>query len=211
MKPFLFKNPKFIKTALKPAQYPILKDSQGNFLPEIAVFGRSNVGKSSLLNDLFKAKNLVKTSSKPGKTQCLNFFTLDERLTFVDLPGYGFAEVPIQVRKNWGPMVQTYLDGREELKLTLFLFDIRRKPVDEDIELLEWIAKANKAVILVLTKVDKVGRSELASNTQQILKAFGCENLHYVHYSVPKKVGRHPLTQMINDALQSECEDNETN
>lgn len=204
MKPFSFKNPKFIKTAIKPQQYPVLKDSQGQALPEIAVFGRSNVGKSSLLNDLFKSKNLVKTSSKPGKTQCLNFFTLDEKLIFVDLPGYGFAEVPIEVRKNWGPMIQKYLEQRESLQLTLFLFDIRRVPVDEDLELMEWIAKSGKATILVLTKVDKVGRSELIRNTKRILTTFNCEGLHYVHYSVPKKVGRYPLIKMINDAFEEE-------
>ena len=100
-------------------------------------------------------------------------------------------------------MVETYLEQREALQLILFLFDIRRLPSDEDRELMEWIAKAQKSVILVLTKVDKVSRGEMMSNTQKILKSFDCENLHYIHYSVPGKVGRQDLVKMINHAFES--------
>src|SRR5262245_55930539 len=140
MKKYLFRNAKFIKTAVKAKDYPVLRDLSGNILPEIAVAGRSNVGKSSLLNHLFHSPNLVKTSSTPGKTQALNFFTVNDELTFVDLPGYGYAKVPQSIRKEWGPMVQEYLQKREMLKLILFLFDIRRLPNEEDIEFLEWAA-----------------------------------------------------------------------
>jgi GTP-binding protein len=201
MKGFIFKQPLFIKSAVNDKDYPVLRNPEGTLMPEIAVAGRSNVGKSSLLNDLFQRKGLVKTSSTPGKTQMLNFFTLNERLAFVDLPGYGYAEVPTSVRKQWGPMVQTYLNRRETLKLVLCLFDIRRTPNEEDKQLLEWAVKAEKAIILVLTKVDKVNANEKKSNTAKILKSFNYENLHVVHYSTTKNVGRKELVAMLNDAL----------
>lgn len=209
MSGFLFRNPKFIKTAINPKDYPVLRDLSGDLLPEIAVAGRSNVGKSSLLNNLFQCHGLVKTSSTPGKTQAINFFTLGNNLAFVDLPGYGYAKVSMSVRKNWGPMVQNYLENRDTLQLMLFLFDIRRMPNEDDFQLLNWIMHQQKAMILVLTKVDKVTQSERAINTRKILEALNLENLHYVHYSVPKDVGRKKLIALINDALSPE-ESNET-
>lgn len=199
-----FKNPRFVTTAIAPKGYPVLRDLSGNLLPEIAVAGRSNVGKSSLLNHLFHSKGLVKTSSTPGKTQHLNFFIVNDKIGFVDLPGYGFAKVPDNIRKQWGPMVQGYLKNRPTLKLILFLFDIRRLPNDEDKQFLEWAAHTEKAVILVLTKVDKVKPNEKKVQTEKILEAFDTENLHYVHCSVTKNTGGKELTQMIFDALQDE-------
>jgi GTP-binding protein len=197
----IFKNAKYVKTALLPKDYPTMRDLSGNILPEIAVAGRSNVGKSSLLNHLFVSKGLVKTSSVPGKTQALNFFTVDDKLAFVDLPGYGYAQVPIKVRKQWGPMIQRYLETRETLKLILFLFDIRRIPNEEDKQLIEWAAYHQKPLILVLTKVDKVTQNEKRSNTQKILHAFDADSLHYVHYSTTKNVGRNELIHKLMDAL----------
>ena len=199
-----FKNAKFVKTGMAPKDYPVMRDLSGDILPEIAVAGRSNVGKSSLLNNLFQHKGLVKTSSTPGKTQALNFFTLNDMLAFVDLPGYGYAEVPEKVRKQWGPMIQKYLEGRPELKLILFLFDIRRMPNEDDRRFLEWAARNKKATILVFTKTDKVTVNERRISTQKIIKAFDTENLHHVHYSVLKNTGRIELISMILDALQNE-------
>lgn len=186
---------RFIKSALWPDQYPKLH------MTEVAVVGRSNVGKSSLLNDLFQTKRLVKTSSTPGKTQLINFFIVDDRLVFVDLPGYGYAKVPLQVRKQWGPIVQTYLDKRKTLKLLLFLFDIRRTPKHEDKQLLEWAAYYRKPVIIALTKVDKVNQKEKKENTKKILEAFGMENIPCVHYSVKKNIGRKILISMMKRIL----------
>lgn len=206
MKALAIKNPKFITSAVKPKDYPLLRDLKGQLMPEIAVAGRSNVGKSSLLNHLFQSKGLVKTSSTPGKTQMLNFFTVEGGLAFVDLPGYGFAKVPIQVRKQWGPMVQNYLTHRETLKVVLCLFDIRRIPTEEDKQMIEWAAHAEKSVILVLTKVDKVTANEKRANTQKILKSFDFGNLHHVHYSATKNVGRKELIAMLHEALQEEAE-----
>jgi len=202
---------KFIKTALLPKDYPVLRDQGGKLLPEIAVAGRSNVGKSSLLNHLFHTKHLVKTSATPGKTQALNFFTLDDRLAFADLPGYGYAEVPPRVKKQWGPMVKSYLEERQTLKVVLFLLDIRRIPNAEDLQFLDWAAYHEKALILVLTKVDKVKLMERRHNTQKILSALGAGNIHYVYYSVTKNQGRHELMAMIKDALQDESQIDEEN
>lgn len=193
----------FLTSAVKPP-FPTIKNDRGSELLEVAVAGRSNVGKSTLLNDLFCSKTLVKTSSIPGKTQLLNFFSVNKALCFVDLPGYGFAKVPLEVRRAWGPMIQGYLNAREPLKLILFLFDIRRLPQEEDIHLMEWIAEAEKGVILVLTKVDKLKQNEIKPQTEKILQAFGVENLHYVHYSAPKSVGRDALIKMLNEALSGE-------
>ena len=204
MAKYTFKNPLFITSAAKAAGYPTLRSDSGKELPEIAVAGRSNVGKSSLLNHLFQRRDLVKTSSVPGKTQLINFFTLDKQLAFVDLPGYGYAKVPEKTRKQWGPMIQEYLDKRSQLKLIIFLFDIRRMPNDEDRMFLEWVAHRQISLILVLTKVDKVTNNEKNINTNKILEAFNCENLYYAHYSTMKNIGRKELIGMLLDALQDE-------
>ena len=201
---YTFKNARFVKSAAQAKDYPTIKSDAGVELPEIAVAGRSNVGKSSLLNDLFQSRDLVKTSSVPGKTQLLNFFTLNEALVFVDLPGYGYAKVPIEMRKKWGPMVQEYLEKRPPLKLILLLFDIRRLPNDEDRQFIDWAVKNEKALVLVLTKVDKVKSNEKATNTRKILQAFNCENLHHIHYSTTKNVGRKELIALLIDAIGDE-------
>lgn len=194
---YSFKKAKFIKTAVAPEGYPVMRDASGSLMPEIAIAGRSNVGKSSLLNHLFQSKGLVKTSSVPGKTQAINFFSLDEKLAFVDLPGYGYAQVPLELRKKWGPMIQNYLQNRDTLKLILFLFDIRRTPNEDDHALLQWIQHFNKPMILVFTKVDKVKVNEKNANYKKILKALDIENVPYTFYSATKNVGRKELIKLI--------------
>ncbi len=206
MSVYAFNKARFITTAIWPKDYPTLKDDRGLFLPEIAVAGRSNVGKSSLLNHLFQSKGLVKTSSVPGKTQAINFFVVDDSLTFVDLPGYGFAQVPLATRKQWGPMVERYLKDREQLKLILFLFDIRRMPNEDDRQFLDWVMHYQKAMILVFTKVDKVTKNEKNANAEKILKALEIDNLHYVFYSATKNEGRKELQAMLLDALEDESQ-----
>lgn len=205
---------RFIKTAMLPKDYPAILNAKGQILPEIAVAGRSNVGKSSLLNHLFHTKHLVKTSSTPGKTQALNFFVFEDRWAFADLPGYGYAQVSQTVRKQWGPMVQTYLEKRDPLQLVLFLIDIRRIPNQDDLQFLDWIVHSQKGMILVLTKVDKVNRNERKLNTAKILDALGASNIHTVYYSTTKNQGRRELLAMIADALAEEQikgEDNDEN
>lgn len=206
MKPFTFKNVQFVKSAVQAKDYPTLRDTGGALLPEIAVAGRSNVGKSSLLNHLFRRKGLVKTSATPGKTRLLNFFSVDDQVAFVDLPGYGYAQVSAKVRSDFFPMVQNYLNSRSMLKLMLVLLDIRRLPNDDDKQLIDWILHTNKAMILVLTKVDKLSRGARQTQTRKILEQLGLTNLHYVHYSVLENEGRHALVMMLRDALTDEGE-----
>lgn len=195
---------KFIKTAVFPKDYPKICDKGGNPLPEVAVVGRSNVGKSTLLNDVFQSTNLVKTSSTPGKTQALNFFSMNDKIAFADLPGYGYAKVPLAIKKQWGPMVEAYLKERDTLKLILLLLDIRRVPNEDDLKILEWVMHYQKAMILVLTKVDQVNQSERIANTKKILAALPAENLHVISYSAPKSLGRDELMRNVFEAIKDE-------
>lgn len=204
MKPLTFQKMSFFKSSMSLQQCPEWRDSHGVSFPEVAVAGRSNVGKSSLLNHLFQTKKLVKVSATPGKTQTINFFTVDERCLFADLPGYGYAEVPLSVKKQWGKVVEEYLQKRDALRVVLFLLDIRREPSDEDRRLMDWLVASQKATVAVLTKVDKVSKNEMLANTHKILKGLGVENLHYVHYSVKDIVARQRLIVTINDALADE-------
>lgn len=201
---------KFITTATKPSEYPVIRNESGKILPEVAVVGRSNVGKSSLLNHLFYTKHLVKTSSTPGKTQALNFFSYSNEIAFCDLPGYGYAQVPRAIKKLWGPMIQTYIEKRENLKLILLLLDIRRIPNDEDRQLIDWVVHHEKAMIIVLTKTDKLNQSEKKLNSDKILEALGVGNVHLVQYSVPKNRGRKELMIMIRDAIRDETKEEES-
>lgn len=206
MSSFSFANISFVQSAASYKQAPLLVNLQGEPLPEVAVVGRSNVGKSSLLNEVFRRKNLVKTSSTPGKTQLINFFAIPNQICFVDLPGYGFANVPANIRKKWGPMVQGYLEQREALKLVLFLFDIRRMPNEDDHQMMRWIMHSGKPAVLVLTKVDTVGRSICARNTAAILKAFNID-ADVVHFSTPDHRGRKELLAAIRDLLSTSTQD----
>lgn len=196
-----FKTPKFIKSAVKPTGYPRIFDLSGNPLPEVAVVGRSNVGKSSLINHLFRHGKMAKTSATPGKTQLLNFYSIDDRLAFVDLPGYGFARVPAKTKAAWGPMIEGYLAGRERLRLILFLFDIRRMPNEDDFRLLDWIITYGKPMIMVFTKIDKLKKGERKEKIEKILQAFPAENICYTTYSTTKNIGRKELISLIHEAL----------
>jgi len=142
----------FVKTALLPSHYPPPQ------FPEIAFAGRSNVGKSTLINTLANRVGLARASRTPGRTQAINFFLVNERFCFVDLPGYGFARVPDQVRRDWGPMVEAYLAGRENLTIIILILDIRRDLREDDRNFLLWMEEKGRPWQLVLTKADKPAR-----------------------------------------------------
>lgn len=137
-------------------------------LPEVAFLGRSNVGKSSLLNNLLQRRSLARTSNTPGRTQSINFFLVNGEFYFVDLPGYGFAKVSKSMRSGWGKMAEDYLFAREELVLSIQLVDIRHEPTVLDRQLHEWLVHHEKRHIVVATKADKLSRNAIAKRTKEI-------------------------------------------
>ncbi len=154
----------FIKSAVWPPQYPPAT------MPEIAFVGRSNVGKSSLINTLVGRKNLAKTSNTPGRTQLINFFAINEKFSFVDLPGYGFAKVPQSVKKDWGDMMEAYLKERQSLCLVIFILDIRRDPSADDLSLRDWLKDYRIPYLYVLTKSDKLSNNQAIARRRAIEK-----------------------------------------
>ncbi len=193
----------FVKSATKPDQYP-----QSSY-PEIAFAGRSNVGKSSLINVLLNRKNLVRTSSTPGRTQLINFFAVNANFSLVDLPGYGFAKVPVAVKKAWGPMIRTYLEMREHLYAVVFILDIRRIPGEEDIQMLDWLEEFGVPTIPVVTKLDKVNRSQRDRQLKQIALATGLDKEVFSLFSAQTKEGRDDIWERIEDALAADFEDDD--
>lgn len=148
------KNAEIVISAVKPAQYPV------SHLPEIALAGRSNVGKSSFINKMLNRKNLARTSSKPGKTQTLNFYNIDDILHFVDVPGYGYARVSKTERAAWGKMIETYLTNREQLKAVVLIVDVRHKPTQDDIMMYDFLKHFGLSVIIIATKADKIPKGK---------------------------------------------------
>lgn len=170
--------------------------------PEIAFAGRSNVGKSSLINALLNRKGLVRTSSTPGRTQMLNFFAVNERLHFVDLPGYGFARAPRAVRERWQPMIRDYLGRRSNLKAVVWLLDSRREPSREDLQFLDWLEETERPTIPVVTKVDKLSRNELARQLAAITRATGLERELFTTFSAVTREGGAELWGRIDAAIE---------
>ncbi len=163
---------RFVKSAVWPEHYPPICNRLGKPVPQIALSGRSNVGKSSLINILLATKQLAKVSSTPGKTQLLNFFCVSEELFVVDLPGYGFAKCPLKVKNEWGEMIQRYFDAMKDLSLLLFLLDIRREPNDEDLQLFQWASWHKVPIHIVFTKIDKVSKDECAIQVKKNIHFF---------------------------------------
>jgi GTP-binding protein len=185
----------FITSATKPQHYP------ESGLPEIAFAGRSNVGKSSLINALVNRKNLVRTSSTPGRTQLINFFDVNGTFTLVDLPGYGFARVPLDVKRQWGPMIETYLSQRTNLRGVVLIIDIRRIPKEEDLQLLTWLRTFSITPILVVTKCDKVSRNERERQLSLIAKELGVEKTALKPFSALSKEGLENIWTEIESVL----------
>lgn len=158
----------FILSAMGPAQYP--KDA----LPEIALAGRSNVGKSSLINTMLGRKAIARTSSKPGKTQSLNYYRVNNDLFFVDFPGYGFAKVSKSVKEKWGQLIEEYLTNRDELLSVLQIVDMRHEPTKDDIAMYEWLQHFEIPTIVVATKADKIPKGKWDKHIKIIKQGLNC-------------------------------------
>ncbi len=181
----------FVTSATNPAQYPPVK------FPEMAFAGRSNVGKSSLINTLVNRKRLVKTSSTPGRTQLINFFDINNLITFVDLPGYGYAKVPTAVRKKWGPMIETYLTGRDTLLGVVVILDIRRTPREEEQNLIAWLEHYSIARIMVLTKADKISKTKREKQRAAVANALEVDSSDLILFSAKSRKGRDAVWDAI--------------
>jgi GTP-binding protein len=169
-------------------------------LPEIAFLGRSNVGKSSLINSLLQRKGLARTSNTPGRTQSINFFLINEAFYFVDLPGYGYARVSKTMRQDWGKMAEQYLAEREQLRLFVQLVDARHKPTPLDTALYEWLVYHEKPQIVVATKADKLSNNQLVKNIREIEKTFPATRV--VAYSSETGKGRDAVWSEIEKSLK---------
>lgn len=188
-----FENAIFIKSCKQKKDFPAYN------YPEYAFWGRSNVGKSSLLNLILGKKNLVKTSAKPGKTQLINFFTADEKLSFVDLPGYGYAKTPLSVKREFIPMIKAYAENRKNLKLAFLLIDIRRTPDESEMEVLELLTGLEIPVAIVLTKCDKVSGNKRQANLQKISHALEMNQENFFFSSTLTGEGKKELRRLILD------------
>ena len=194
----LIRSAKFVCSAVTPEQYPPAD------LPEVAFAGRSNVGKSSLINRILNRKKLVRTSKTPGRTQLLNFFEINGIYRFVDLPGYGYAKVPDEVRKRWRPMVETFLTARANMRGIVLLFDLRRMPSQEDMAFWDWLQAKGIAVIAVITKVDKLSKNKRNKQVASIAKALGCKQQRLLHFSAISGEGRNRIWEELIRLLEAE-------
>jgi GTP-binding protein len=185
----------FIKSAFEEEHWP--RDVR----PEIAFLGRSNVGKSSLINSLLGVKGLARTSSTPGRTQALNFFLINKRFRFVDLPGYGYARVPKNIRATWGEMATDFLAKRLELVLSIQIVDSRHEPTTQDLQLHDWLQHNAKSSLIVATKSDKLSNNELRQNLERMRKALNTESL--IAYSATTGRGRDEVWRTIENAISN--------
>jgi len=197
----LITSAEFVTSAVRPQQYPPAD------LPEFAFAGRSNVGKSSLINTLVSRKKLVLTSSSPGKTRLINFFRVNDALMFVDLPGYGYARVSEDERRKWRPMIERYLSGRENLKGVVVILDIRRTPNEEDAQLLDWLARREIPAVQVVTKADKLSKTAQAKQLKIIAGALEVDPDELVLFSSKSRQGRDVLWRTLADLATASPED----
>lgn len=194
----------YVASAVNKEQYP------QNDLPEIVFMGRSNVGKSSLINSLTRVNNLARVSSQPGKTQTINFFEVgvkiaeaDERKAFylVDLPGYGYAKTGKERRKIWSKFIEEYLLNSVRLQFVCQLIDIRHEPMASDVEMFQWLIKNNIPVLVIATKADKIGKNASNKNIAAIKRKLGIQEISVLPYSSLKNEGRSDLLDVIGDSL----------
>jgi GTP-binding protein len=188
------KSATFLKSATSPEHYP--RDGR----PEIAFMGRSNVGKSSLINSLLGARGLARTSSTPGRTQLLNFFLVNDAFYFVDLPGYGYARAPADVKREWGPMIEKYLATRPNLVLSILITDSRHEPTKLDLLMREWLQARGKPFIIVATKADKLTNNQLRANLRRASAVLGKDS-ELIEYSAVTRSGADRIWKVITTRI----------
>ncbi len=196
MSKYLFKQAEFLQSTLTTP--PVFIHDRHKTLPQIAVVGRSNVGKSSLINHFFNQKNLAKVSGKPGKTSTINYFDVDNQLIFVDLPGYGYAIRSREVQKGWSVAIDAYMNHCSFLSLLILLIDSRRTPVKDDFAMVEWAQHYKKPILLIFTKFDTL-REENREKIKDHAKALSIDS--YLCYSTKNSVYRKMLTTALNKIL----------
>ena len=192
--PMKITSAEFVTSAVRAVQYP------DALLPEVAFVGRSNVGKSSLINTLANRRNLAKTSNTPGRTQLVNFFVINKSISFVDLPGYGYAKVPLSVKKGWQAMVEEYLETRQSLRLVVLILDIRREPSEHDDMLIEWLRRRDINVVFVLTEADKLSGNGRAMARRKIREHLGAPRDAVLPFSAKTRSGRDDIWRAIETA-----------
>ncbi len=185
----------FITSASRPGQYP------REDLPELAFAGRSNVGKSSLVNCLLQRKKLVRTSRTPGRTQLINFFRINGTFILVDLPGYGYAKVSQRLQATWGPMVETYIDSRENLRGIVQIMDLRHPPTPDDLILWNWLKDKKMTAIPILTKADKLSRTKWKPLAQTAGEVLGISPADFIVFSAETRQGRDQLLLKVKELL----------
>ncbi|GAB6092207.1 ribosome biogenesis GTP-binding protein YihA/YsxC [Furfurilactobacillus curtus] len=179
-------------SAVAPKQYP------DGGLPEIALAGRSNVGKSSLINTLINRKAYARTSSQPGKTQTLNFYNVEQQVYFVDVPGYGFAKVSKKAREAFGQMIETYLSTRKPLRGVILLVDARHDPSEDDISMYDWLTYYDIPLLVVATKSDKIAKGKWNQSESRIRKGLGMQaSAPFIQFSAETKQGKAVVWQWI--------------
>ena len=173
-----------------------------NLLPEIAFAGKSNVGKSSLINGLLNRKSLARTSASPGKTQTINFYNINQELYFVDLPGYGYAKVSQEIRNKWGKMIEKYLHTSRQLKAVFLLIDIRHEPGENDVTMYDWIVANGYEPVIIATKLDKIKRSQKDKNIKIIREKLGVsKETKIIPFSAVSKQGKEEIWDFIQSAI----------
>lgn len=174
-----------------------------NQMPEIAFAGKSNVGKSSLINALMNRKSLARTSAQPGKTQTINFYNINNALYFVDLPGYGYAKVSLEAKEKWGKMVEKYLRKSKQLKAVFLLIDIRHEPSANDRQMYQWILSNGYQPIIIATKMDKLNRSQLQKHVKMVREGLDiAKDTIVIPFSAVSKQGRDEIYALIDDIMQ---------
>lgn len=189
------KTAELVRTAFSEEQYP--KD---NF-PQIVIVGRSNVGKSTLINTVLNKKNFAKTSSKPGKTRGINFYLINNRFYLVDLPGYGYAKVSKEMKKQWAHNIETFLNASKNLHYALLLIDIRRIPAEDDFLMVDWFKYKQLPFTVVLTKADKLNKSEIAKAVEGIRRSFDIDSEKIIVYSSLKKMGVSEILSIFDEFI----------